>query len=173
MFTSFWQSWESFQLPAALFNFSSILGTCGGIIKATNGTFFSPNFPLNYPPSKNCVWQVEADEGYQIIVNFTHFNVEGMKTECAYDYVLIEDEEGGEERYCGDYTQPLVYTSTSNRIKAHFVSDNSVGVLFLSSRNPFLVLLSLRHQLDHLYSPSLYPVYVSGYGCRLHQEFAH
>uniref|UniRef100_A0A915BIG2 Metalloendopeptidase n=2 Tax=Parascaris univalens TaxID=6257 RepID=A0A915BIG2_PARUN len=100
--------------------------TCGGIIKATNGTFFSPNFPLSYPPSKNCVWQVHADEGYQIIVNFTHFNVEGMKTECAYDYVLIEDEEGGEERYCGDYNQPLVYTSTSNRIKVHFVSDNSV-----------------------------------------------
>uniref|UniRef100_A0A183VCE0 Tolloid n=2 Tax=Toxocara canis TaxID=6265 RepID=A0A183VCE0_TOXCA len=97
--------------------------TCGGVIKATNGTFFSPNFPLNYPPMKNCVWQVEADEGYQIIVNFTHFNVEGMKTECAYDYVLIEDEGGALLR---DYTQPLVYTSTSNRIKAHFVSDNSV-----------------------------------------------
>lgn len=100
--------------------------TCGGFIKATNGTFFSPNFPLNYPPSKDCVWQIEADQGYQIIVNFTQFNVEGMKTECAYDYVAITDEDGKEERYCGDYDEPLVYTSTSNRIKAHFVSDNSV-----------------------------------------------
>lgn len=86
---------------------------------------------------------MHADEGYQIIVNFTHFNVEGMKTECAYDYVLIEDEEGGEERYCGDYTQPLVYTSTSNRIKVHFVSDNSVGAFFVKIALPLSFNLSL------------------------------
>lgn len=61
-------------------------------------------------------------------MNFTHFNVEGMKTECAYDYLLIKDEGGSGERYCGDYSQSLVYTSTSNRIKVQFVSDNSVSL---------------------------------------------
>ncbi|KHN71808.1 Zinc metalloproteinase nas-39, partial [Toxocara canis] len=99
-------------------------GTCGGVIKATNGTFFSPNFPLNYPPMKNCVWQVEADEGYQIIVNFTHFNVEGMKTECAYDYVLIEDEGGGEERYC-------VTTHNRSSIRRHRIGSKHILSLII------------------------------------------
>uniref|UniRef100_A0A8R1TTG2 Metalloendopeptidase n=1 Tax=Onchocerca volvulus TaxID=6282 RepID=A0A8R1TTG2_ONCVO len=99
--------------------------TCGGIIKASNGTFHSPNYPLNYSPLKTCVWQIEADDEYQIIVNFTHFDVEGMKSACSYDYVLIQNDEGIEERYCGYYNS-LVYTSTTKRIKVLFVSDNTI-----------------------------------------------
>ncbi|MCP9265517.1 Metalloendopeptidase [Dirofilaria immitis] len=98
--------------------------TCGGIIKASNGTFHSPNYPLNYQPLKRCVWQIEADDEYQIIVNFTHFDVEGMKSACSYDYLIIQNDEGLEERYCGYYNS-LVYTSTTNRIKVLFVSDNT------------------------------------------------
>ncbi|VDO30582.1 unnamed protein product [Brugia timori] len=103
--------------------------TCGGIIKASNGTFHSPNYPLNYAPLKTCIWQIEANNEYQIIVNFTHFDVEGMKSACSYDYVLIQSDEGMEERYCGYYNS-LVYTSATNRIKiekngflAYFITD--------------------------------------------------
>ncbi|VDN92429.1 unnamed protein product [Brugia pahangi] len=99
--------------------------TCGGIIKASNGTFHSPNYPLNYAPLKTCIWQIEANNEYQIIVNFTHFDVEGMKSACSYDYVLIQSDEGMEERYCGYYNS-LVYTSATNRIKVLFVSDNTI-----------------------------------------------
>uniref|UniRef100_A0A0N5A821 Metalloendopeptidase n=1 Tax=Syphacia muris TaxID=451379 RepID=A0A0N5A821_9BILA len=92
---------------------------CGGYLKAESGSFFSPNYPLDYPPSANCTWEIETKSGYQIVINFTHFDVEGMKTECGYDYV--------EERYCGFYDELLVYTSTSNYLKVQFVSDTTVG----------------------------------------------
>ncbi|VDK86383.1 unnamed protein product [Litomosoides sigmodontis] len=93
--------------------------TCGGIIKASNGTFHSPNYPLNYAPLKTCVWQIEADDEYQIIVNFTHFDVEGMKSTCAYDYVLIENDKGMEERYCGHYNSLI----EKSGFVAYFITD--------------------------------------------------
>ncbi|CAJ0944944.1 unnamed protein product, partial [Mesorhabditis belari] len=96
--------------------------TCGGFLRASSGSIQSPNFPENYPPGKNCVWEIEAGEGYQIFINFTHFNIEGMKTECAYDYVRI----GERNRLCGEYREPLFLTSDSNRVRLEFVSDSSV-----------------------------------------------
>uniref|UniRef100_A0A7I5EAH1 Metalloendopeptidase n=1 Tax=Haemonchus contortus TaxID=6289 RepID=A0A7I5EAH1_HAECO len=96
--------------------------TCGGFLRASHGSFASPNFPRHYPSSKSCVWEIEADAGYQIFLNFTTFNIEGMKTECAYDYVKI----GESEKLCGEYTEPLLFTSPSNRVRVEFVSDSSV-----------------------------------------------
>ncbi|VDO63124.1 unnamed protein product [Heligmosomoides polygyrus] len=96
--------------------------TCGGFLRASHGSLASPNFPQHYPSSKNCVWEIEAEEGYQIFLNFTTFNIEGMKTECAYDYVKI----GESEKLCGEYTEPLLFTSASNRVRVEFVSDSSV-----------------------------------------------
>uniref|UniRef100_A0A1I7XDD0 Tolloid-like protein 2 n=1 Tax=Heterorhabditis bacteriophora TaxID=37862 RepID=A0A1I7XDD0_HETBA len=46
----------------------------------------------------------------------------GMKTECAYDYVKI----GNSEKLCGEYAEPLLFTSQSNRVRVEFVSDSSV-----------------------------------------------
>ncbi|KJH43150.1 CUB domain protein [Dictyocaulus viviparus] len=96
--------------------------TCGGFLRASSGSFSSPNFPQHYPPSKNCVWEIEAEPKYQIFLNFTTFNIEGMKTECAYDYVIIDES----EKLCGEYAEPLLFTSDSNRVRIEFVSDSSV-----------------------------------------------
>lgn len=106
-------------------NSTFILGTCGGIIKGSNGTFHSPNYPLNYSPLKTCIWQIEANNEHQIIINFTNFDLEGMKSACSYDYILIQNDDGMDERYCGHYNS-LIYTSTTNRINVHFVTDNTV-----------------------------------------------
>lgn len=65
-------------------------GTCGGILKAMNGSFTSPNFPQEYPPNKRCVWEVVGPKNHQIFLNFTQFSLEGMKYACAYDFVLVE-----------------------------------------------------------------------------------
>ncbi|VDM56930.1 unnamed protein product [Angiostrongylus costaricensis] len=96
--------------------------TCGGFLQTSSGSFSSPNYPQHYPSSKECVWEIEAEDGYQIFLNFTTFNIEGMKTECSYDYVKI----GESERMCGEYAEPLLFTSTSNRVRVEFVSDSSV-----------------------------------------------
>ncbi|CAP34105.2 Protein CBR-NAS-39 [Caenorhabditis briggsae] len=96
--------------------------TCGGYLKASNGSISSPNFPEMYPNSKTCVWEIEAPEGYHIFINFTKFTVEGMKTECAYDYVTI----GDSEKLCGEYDKPLLFTTPKNRVRIEFSSDSSV-----------------------------------------------
>ncbi|KAE9417169.1 hypothetical protein Angca_010265, partial [Angiostrongylus cantonensis] len=96
--------------------------TCGGFLQTSSGSFSSPNYPQHYPSSKECVWEIEAEYGYQIFLNFTTFNIEGMKTECSYDYVKI----GESERMCGEYAEPLLFTSASNHVRVEFVSDSSV-----------------------------------------------
>ncbi|EGT57861.1 hypothetical protein CAEBREN_01419 [Caenorhabditis brenneri] len=96
--------------------------TCGGYLKASNGSIASPNFPEMYPNSKTCIWEIEAPEGYHIFLNFTKFTVEGMKTECAYDYVKI----GDSEKLCGEYDKPLLFTTPRNRVRIEFSSDSSV-----------------------------------------------
>ncbi|CAI2357829.1 unnamed protein product [Caenorhabditis sp. 36 PRJEB53466] len=96
--------------------------TCGGYLKSSNGSIASPNFPEMYPSSKTCVWEIEAPEGYHIFLNFTKFNVEGMRTECAYDYVKI----GDSEKLCGEYHEPLLFTTPRNRVRIEFSSDSSV-----------------------------------------------
>uniref|UniRef100_A0A1I7YT12 CUB domain-containing protein n=1 Tax=Steinernema glaseri TaxID=37863 RepID=A0A1I7YT12_9BILA len=129
--------------------------TCGGHIKASNGSFQSPNFPVRYEPNTECTWELEAEEGHQIIVNFTHFNVEGLKTECAYDYVKIGKIAGSQnefEKFCGDYHEPFVVTSLSNRLRITFMSDSSVektgfGAYFLTD---FDECQYGQHQCDHI-----------------------
>ncbi|CAI5455008.1 unnamed protein product [Caenorhabditis angaria] len=96
--------------------------TCGGFLKSSNGSFSSPNFPAKYPNSKTCVWEIEAETGYHIFLNFTKFNVEGLRTECAYDYVKI----GDSEKLCGEYHEPLIFTTPQNRVRIEFSSDSSV-----------------------------------------------
>ncbi|CCD70820.2 Zinc metalloproteinase nas-39 [Caenorhabditis elegans] len=96
--------------------------TCGGYLKASNGSISSPNFPEMYPNSKTCIWEIEAPDGYHIFLNFTKFNVEGMKTECAYDYVKI----GDSEKLCGEYHEALLFTTPRNRVRIEFSSDSSV-----------------------------------------------
>ncbi|CAB3400845.1 unnamed protein product [Caenorhabditis bovis] len=96
--------------------------TCGGYLRASNGSISSPNFPRPYPSSKTCIWEIEADDGYHIFLNFTKFNVEGMRTECAYDYVKI----GDNEKLCGEYNEPLLFTTPTNKVRIEFSSDLSV-----------------------------------------------
>lgn len=50
---------------------------CGGVIDIENGTLLSPSFPENYPPNKQCVWEIIAPPLYRITLNFTRFDLEG------------------------------------------------------------------------------------------------
>ncbi|PAV80528.1 hypothetical protein WR25_22908 [Diploscapter pachys] len=96
--------------------------TCGGVLHGQSGSFSSPNYPDLYPPSKNCIWQIEAEPGFQIFLNFTKFHIEGMKAECAYDYVRIDDH----EKLCGEFNENLLFTSQTNKVRVEFASDASI-----------------------------------------------
>uniref|UniRef100_A0A914YVX1 Metalloendopeptidase n=1 Tax=Panagrolaimus superbus TaxID=310955 RepID=A0A914YVX1_9BILA len=104
--------------------------TCGGQLTQKSGNFFSPNFPANYSSNKKCVWEIKATPGYRIILNFTHFNVEGLKSECEYDYVHLKPisnvQDGDEVKLCGEYNIPVILMSSINEVKVSFNSDNSM-----------------------------------------------
>ncbi|XP_050394072.2 tolloid-like protein 1 [Patella vulgata] len=102
---------------------------CGGYIRAQNGTLQSPSFPDLYPPNKNCVWQIVAQDQYRIILNFTHFDLEGSNQDCEYDSVRVSSGTGKDSTahgvFCGS-SLPTSVTSEGNVLRLEFNSDNSV-----------------------------------------------
>lgn len=57
--------------------YSVISAACGGLLTKLNGTITTPAWPKEYPPNKNCVWQVVAPSQYRISVKFEYFELEG------------------------------------------------------------------------------------------------
>lgn len=64
---SLWLVWIVYVFPAA----------CGGLLSKLNGTISTPGWPKEYPPNKNCVWQVVAPTQYRISMQFEAFELEG------------------------------------------------------------------------------------------------
>uniref|UniRef100_A0A672RLV7 Metalloendopeptidase n=1 Tax=Sinocyclocheilus grahami TaxID=75366 RepID=A0A672RLV7_SINGR len=50
---------------------------CGGFITKLNGSITSPGWPKEYPPNKNCIWQLVAPTQYRITLLFDVFETEG------------------------------------------------------------------------------------------------
>ncbi|XP_072277666.1 hatching enzyme 1.2-like [Pyxicephalus adspersus] len=99
---------------------------CGGTYTKDNGTVTSPGFPEPYPNLSDCITTIWAPEGYQIVLNFTIFDLE-FSTSCLYDYLNIID--GGRldspavGQYCSNDPVPTI-TSTGNVLILQFRTDN-------------------------------------------------
>uniref|UniRef100_A0A3B3WI36 CUB domain-containing protein n=1 Tax=Poecilia mexicana TaxID=48701 RepID=A0A3B3WI36_9TELE len=103
------------------------VSACGGLLSKLNGTISTPGWPKEYPPNKNCVWQVVAPTQYRISMQFEAFELEG--NECAYDHLEAFDGDSDAAailgRLCGNkIPEPLV--STGNKMYLRFISDASV-----------------------------------------------
>ncbi|MGH0159306.1 UNVERIFIED_CONTAM: hypothetical protein FKN15_040677, partial [Acipenser sinensis] len=102
---------------------------CGEVYTAPTGTLTSPNYPNNYPNSRQCIYRIVVETNRQIMLNFTDFILEQTYPSCSFDHIEIRD--GGYEtspligKYCGTYTPPLVI-SHSNRLWIKFSSDVTV-----------------------------------------------
>ncbi|XP_067324813.1 tolloid-like protein 1 isoform X1 [Anolis sagrei] len=102
---------------------------CGGLLTKLNGTITTPGWPKEYPPNKNCVWQVVAPTQYRISVKFEFFELEGNEV-CKYDYVEIRSGLSSDSKlhgkFCGTEV-PEVITSQLNNMRIEFRSDNTVS----------------------------------------------
>ncbi|XP_035206325.1 alpha-2-macroglobulin-like isoform X2 [Stegodyphus dumicola] len=105
---------------------------CGCILQGNNGNITSPSYPDRYPPNQNCVWEILAPPRFTVILNFTHFNLEGSSSDgCLYDKVEIhsrtsvENDQKLEGIYCGT-DRPPVLRSKRNVLKITFKSDRAV-----------------------------------------------
>ena len=62
---------------------------CGGVIDADNGIISTPNYPMNYNSSIECIWLVQAPSGYHIIATFdNNFEITGSSS-CNTNYVKV------------------------------------------------------------------------------------
>ncbi|XP_044537617.1 tolloid-like protein 1 [Gracilinanus agilis] len=102
---------------------------CGGLLTKLNGTITTPGWPKEYPPNKNCIWQVVAPTQYRISMKFEFFELEGNEV-CKYDYVEIRSGLSSDSKlhgkFCGAEV-PEVITSQFNNMRIEFKSDNTVS----------------------------------------------
>lgn len=77
---------------ATLMMFFSNSG-CGGFIHTDRGVLSSPQYPQNYKPNLNCVWQIMVTPGFRVSVNFENpFQVQGYGTQCSSgDYIEVRE----------------------------------------------------------------------------------
>uniref|UniRef100_A0A8D0DGF9 CUB domain-containing protein n=1 Tax=Salvator merianae TaxID=96440 RepID=A0A8D0DGF9_SALMN len=74
----------------AIYNIMSFVSAaCGGLLTKLNGTITTPGWPKEYPPNKNCVWQVVAPIQYRISVKFEYFELEGNESRDAKRSFLL------------------------------------------------------------------------------------
>lgn len=123
-----------------LFVFTAF-AVCGGNYAGTlNGNLSTPNYPLNYPDSSNCLWIIHCPYNHYVTVSLPKINIEEDKT-CAFDYLVFHDgnspsrpelpPDGSladlkQNRVCGSLNN-MKWTSTSYSITAKFISDDSTS----------------------------------------------
>jgi len=61
---------------------------CSEVFRTPTGEFSSPNYPDNYPTSRECVYRIVVEVNMQIMLNVTDFELEGFSS-CGFDYLEI------------------------------------------------------------------------------------
>jgi len=97
------------------------------------GIIASENYPKNYPNHDDEEYNITVDLNYGVLLFFTNFDLEG-NTGCTYDWVKIEDANGGqigdEARYCGNLAPFAVHTNTNTMIVKFHADQSNVGTGF-------------------------------------------
>uniref|UniRef100_A0A8C3WZV4 Metalloendopeptidase n=1 Tax=Catagonus wagneri TaxID=51154 RepID=A0A8C3WZV4_9CETA len=122
-----------------------LVSACGGFLTKLNGSITSPGWPKEYPPNKNCIWQLVAPTQYRISLQFDFFETEGNDV-CKYDFVEVRSGLTADSKlhgkFCGS-EKPEVITSQYNNMRVEFKSDNTVSkkgfkAHFFSEKRPAL-----------------------------------
>uniref|UniRef100_A0A8C5RZR5 CUB domain-containing protein n=1 Tax=Laticauda laticaudata TaxID=8630 RepID=A0A8C5RZR5_LATLA len=114
------------ESPCSVLYFAA---ACGGFLTKLNGSITSPGWPKEYPPNKNCIWQLVAPTQYRISLLFDYFETEGNDV-CKYDFVEVRSGLTSEAKLHGKFCgaeKPEVITSQYNNMRIEFKSDNTVS----------------------------------------------
>lgn len=80
---------------------ASYEAVCGGEVDLeSGGRLESPNYPLDYLPSKECIWKITVPKDFQVALRFQSFEVENHDS-CVYDFVEVRDGDSPESRLIG------------------------------------------------------------------------
>uniref|UniRef100_A0A8D3D5H9 CUB and Sushi multiple domains 3a n=1 Tax=Scophthalmus maximus TaxID=52904 RepID=A0A8D3D5H9_SCOMX len=97
---------------------------CGSTVSNNEGILLSPNYPMNYDNSHECVYSVQVQTGKGINITASTFQL------AQGDIIKVYDGKDGAAPLLGTYTgtsmQGLSLTSTSNYLWLEFYSDQEV-----------------------------------------------
>jgi hypothetical protein len=95
------------------------------------GNFSTPNYPLYYPRSADCIWKFYAPQDKVVQIEFHHGAVIDHNLNCDSDFLEIRDGFDPTStllaKICGVYIFLPPITSTSNHVWARFHSQDSGG----------------------------------------------
>ncbi|XP_053489631.1 deleted in malignant brain tumors 1 protein-like [Ictalurus furcatus] len=96
---------------------------CGGNLTQSQGEFFSPNFPHNYPNNAKCTWRLQGPEQQVVSLTFTFVDLES-----TWDSVHVYDGPTNEDPQLGAVTanQMKSFNSSSRYMTVVFSTDRSV-----------------------------------------------
>ncbi|XP_053538521.1 cubilin isoform X2 [Ictalurus punctatus] len=96
---------------------------CGGDLTQTQGEFFSPNFPDEYPEDTNCIWRLLSPEQQVVSLTFVSVDIE-FCPDCGCDAVYVYDGPSS--------SSPLLGTVCGHGRKTFSSSRNTLTVVFSS-----------------------------------------
>ncbi|XP_048481076.1 cubilin-like [Plutella xylostella] len=104
---------------------------CGGLLTKYENTFQSPNFPKNYIENQECVWEIKAEQGSRVSLQFVQRFVIEQRPNCTKDAVIIYDWQEGRyievAKLCGREL-PHAYNSSGNRMKIILRTDSDINL---------------------------------------------
>ncbi|KAL1253931.1 hypothetical protein QQF64_016160 [Cirrhinus molitorella] len=98
--------------------------SCNLVLTDSQGSFTSPCYPNDYPPSQACKWTIQAPSGFIVQITFLDFELEEAHG-CIYDRIIISTGTS-EAKFCGLTPNGLTLNSSGNVMEVSFNSDFSI-----------------------------------------------
>ena len=120
-------------------NWSFNSGSCGGVLDSQKGIITSPSFPSNYPPAKDCIYDVSVASGQHVYLTFKNMDVHCPDSgiyDASPEYDYLEFRDGPTEnspligKFCGNVSSvPEYIQSTQNHLRIRLsVDDPNLGL---------------------------------------------
>ncbi|XP_069720238.1 scavenger receptor cysteine-rich domain-containing protein DMBT1 [Phaenicophaeus curvirostris] len=98
--------------------------SCGGLISNSSGTLQSPFYPGSYPNNTDCIWEIQVENNFRIMLTFRDIMMQSDG--CQFDYVEVYDGPVHSSPLLGRLCSGSfhTYTSSSNMMTVRFHSDS-------------------------------------------------
>ncbi|KAJ0177495.1 hypothetical protein K1T71_007504 [Dendrolimus kikuchii] len=104
----------------------TITEECGGYLNNHQHVFASPNYPKSYKPNEECVWEIVADLGNRVSLEFIDRFIIEDRPNCTKDALIVFDWKNDQyteiARLCGRQLPPALQ-STQQRMKVVLRTD--------------------------------------------------
>ncbi|KAM4028087.1 cubilin isoform 1-T1 [Anomaloglossus baeobatrachus] len=109
-------------------NWESRDPVCGGQISEPYGSIYSPGYPGNYPPNRDCYWTISVDPGLFITFAFGLLSLERHDS-CQNDFLEIKDGLLSHDPVIGKFcntSSPAPLQTSGPYAWVHFHSDSTI-----------------------------------------------